>query len=436
MGRVLVAVVMVGVGGTAGFVHAPGKPVEHRVVSGGRHGAGLPYQRPSEKEHMVLPLCFGVLAGVAAAMRAGMATRQYTAAKSIIGGTSPALTEGSPRNLSLPRYANRGLEESMAVTIEREVNNLKQEIRSMEAELSLYRKEYRARIFKEHRTRRTPGLSVAQLQDALTSLTGEEVTHDQADRLVGTSGHMGLDEFVDDELMNRFSSLQKEDLETSRRHERRALKHMRLKEMVQKRREHLAGLPRHNFDVSWPVRLLALFPYALPLVSVLMAFGPAAAYAYAPEVYTALQTVPRVLTDVWPWIHPLLLMAVGQLAVPRRNPELLRFNLNQAYVLDLLLLAGQALSGAVLLLSSSFASSEAYLPEALQPPTMPFCELILPLTVLMVGYSSASTLMGVLPSRIPWVSARAAESLGKCRPTFVGPAKERHCQERQASRKH
>merc|ERR1719322_301358 len=99
------------------------------------------------------------------------------------------------------------------------------------------------------------------------------------------------------------------------------------------------------------------------------------------------------------------------MSIKRRLPVLLQFNLNQAYVFQLLNYCAFALSWSVVWLQTSLAGEEAvYVADAAQPTMLPGAELVLVANALCVAYSTGATLLGVIPEHIPAISREADRS--------------------------
>lgn len=169
---------------------------------------------------------------------------------------------------------------------------------------------------------------------------------------------------------------------------------------------------------SLSTRLLATLPYLLPVLDAWRFFGVGVVSECWPTYYMAWMAlaamVPQDFHELCITLQPLLLFAMPTVAVQRRLPQLLRFNLNQAFVLDLATCLAFHTSSCIRWLSLTAAGDDAiYVPEAAEPPLMPCGQAIFILLMACTAYSACTTLcVGSLPDRIPYVSAEARKSLG------------------------
>ncbi|CAE7254268.1 unnamed protein product [Symbiodinium sp. CCMP2592] len=164
-----------------------------------------------------------------------------------------------------------------------------------------------------------------------------------------------------------------------------------------------------------PVRILAMLPYFLPVLDALRFFGAGLASEHLPSYYLActsvLSAIPQDFRELLDVGQPLLLFAMPTIAVRRQLPELLRFNLNQAFLLDLATCIAFHLSSFARWMTLQ-SESAFYVPTAAEPPLMPFSNVVLLLLSACTIYSMCCTLSGTTPEGIPYLSAEARRSLG------------------------
>ncbi|CAE7365785.1 unnamed protein product [Symbiodinium microadriaticum] len=135
--------------------------------------------------------------------------------------------------------------------------------------------------------------------------------------------------------------------------------------------------PRSSLASATPltVRMLAMLPYFLPMLDALRFFGAGLASEHLPSYYLActsvLSAVPQDLRELLDVAQPLLLFAMPTMAVRRQLPELLRFNLNQAFLLDLATCMAFHLSSFTRWMTLQ-SETAFYVPAAAEPPLMPF----------------------------------------------------------------
>lgn len=314
---------------------------------------------------------------------------------------------------------------------------LRREAAQLEAVLAEQRLHSRRQLFGRFAANGSQHLDAGELQAALQEMFESPVSLAQARRVLQCcdsdgDGLLHLQDFHEAGLLRALSGVLAKDRAEAEAAERAARRAEQERAARVRRQNLVATLPPPNHDTSWPVRLCAVAPYVPPVLEGLRLFGAAFAVAHAPAAYAAGAEwhgqLPRELWDLVPLAQPLLLFAMPTLAVRRQLPRLLRFNLNQAFILSVLLLAAYAASVCLRWLGDAAAGEEAlYVPAAAQPAALPGNEAALVALAVSVMYSVACTLAGQEPAGIPVVSAEAVRSLGTS-----GPAAEPARQERAA----
>jgi len=118
-----------------------------------------------------------------------------------------------------------------------------------------------------------------------------------------------------------------------------------------------------------------------------------------------------LLADFWGYMAPVLLFVMPMISNRRRLPVLLRHNLNQAYIFQLLNFIAHGLAWLAVWLQSLLAGEDSiYVPEGAQPILLPGAELALLANAFCVMYAVATTLIGVTPEHIPFISREARRS--------------------------
>jgi hypothetical protein len=159
--------------------------------------------------------------------------------------------------------------------------------------------------------------------------------------------------------------------------------------------------------------LLAVLPYAVPALDSVRMYGCSVVPHHLAALAPLGWELPAGSLDAWELAAPVLFFMMPVISIRRRLPLLLRFNLNQAYVFQLLNFIAFALSWSVVWLQNCLAGEEAvYVPEAAQPTLLPGAELVLMANALCVAYSLGATLLGVVPEHIPVISGEAGRSTG------------------------
>jgi hypothetical protein len=262
------------------------------------------------------------------------------------------------------------------------------------------------------------------VQAALLEFLGMEVTVEQSQRAVRMHAPKGdgllrlhsaaevaaFQQVVSAVLeRDRIRAERAEAAEQRRRLRRRLMQEKEAADQAKRERRRRIDefLALQNRDTSWSVRLVALVPYMLPAVDSCWMFGEALGLHSLAGV--DLHSGP--LADLWGCIAPALLFVMPMISNRRRLPVLLRYNLNQAYVFQLLNYVAFALSWSAVGIQACLAGDEALrVPEAVQPTLLPGAELVLLANVLCVVYSAGATLLGVVPEHIPVISREVRRS--------------------------
>jgi len=165
--------------------------------------------------------------------------------------------------------------------------------------------------------------------------------------------------------------------------------------------------------------LCCTLPYLLPLLDAWRLFGIALAEATCPTLALEWTTfLQHIMLEDWQPLfelaQPLVLFAMPTIAVNRRLPQLLRFNLNQAFVIDFALCLTFHASSFSRWLSLQ-RGDLIYVPEQAELPVMPGSRAILLLLGICLFYCISCTIKGAFPDGIPYVSAEAKKSMGSQR---------------------
>eukprot|EP00931_Biecheleriopsis_adriatica_P029476 TRINITY_DN17494_c0_g2_i1.p1 TRINITY_DN17494_c0_g2~~TRINITY_DN17494_c0_g2_i1.p1 ORF type:complete len:366 (-),score=50.21 TRINITY_DN17494_c0_g2_i1:243-1340(-) len=195
-----------------------------------------------------------------------------------------------------------------------------------------------------------------------------------------------------------------------------------LKEQWAAKQHLLDTLPVPNTDFGMQALCLSVLPYLVPLLSA----TSVEAREYPTAIVTLLGYYSFELLNFWTSWHWTLLLLMSFVANKRKLPLILRFNLQQAFTLDLLLMLGDFLSSwiqgpaqhaHVSLLGQvvNFRTSD----PAIGLQVLIFCALG------CIAYSVLLTLLSRVPDGIPFISAEARKSLGKMRP--LTSSQQRQC---------
>eukprot|EP00416_Gambierdiscus_australes_P035920 CAMPEP_0171108638 /NCGR_PEP_ID=MMETSP0766_2-20121228/69330_1 /TAXON_ID=439317 /ORGANISM="Gambierdiscus australes, Strain CAWD 149" /LENGTH=453 /DNA_ID=CAMNT_0011570215 /DNA_START=42 /DNA_END=1403 /DNA_ORIENTATION=+ len=324
-----------------------------------------------------------------------------------------------PAEPSISEASKRQYEAVKASELEREAARLRAEAEGLEAELGEQRKQEKARWFFKFDEDNSGAVDVHELQKGMKEYSGTELNESQAERLLeahdeNKDGLLQQSEFDIQRLEATSEKLVAEDREReveAWRAERREQERLRVEqEAAQLREQYEAKLPPTNEDTSVLVRLASVFVYLLPLLDSLQFSVPLA--TAVPQVDEALTPLlgPLSLMRSVPYGQLIAFIIIQTLADVRELPLLLRYNMRQAAVLDILL--GTLRLTQVLAAIAAFGSAPQDLVEQWDSNTIVFL-----LLVGCIAYSSASSLLGQIPRDIPGISAYTERYLAPTRPS-------------------
>ncbi|CAE8595937.1 unnamed protein product [Polarella glacialis] len=186
----------------------------------------------------------------------------------------------------------------------------------------------------------------------------------------------------------------------------------------QAEQEKYASLPVRNDDVGLPTRLASVLAYLLPLMDVLR-YGLffAVLFPVLQVPFSYLDLISQVI-GLFPFGlgYLALLLGMQELVKNTELPNLLRFNLRQAVILDFALLLPGLLGQVV-----SFVAEQAQV-EVPMSAELGFAVngVVFVLIWACVGYSTVSSLLGVTPAGIPYISEKAGAEINDTRPSDDG----------------
>jgi len=322
---------------------------------------------------------------------------------SFIGSRPSTLPSEAPRDAS-PHV----LEEAKA--LQKQSSELYSQVSLLERELKqqqfVRQKQHRLEIFHEfciedERNGGVKGVGSASLAKFL----GNGVSSREGASLLelygyGKDGLLSFEDFEPERLRQALEYVRSGD---------GVIKHkMKLaEERLESERNLLASLPAPNADARIETRCLAVLPYLIPLVSAICVAAP-----WHPTAFTF---APWPLLSAWLSWHWVIALMMTRVANQRKLPLILRFNIQQAFTVNLLLMITASLS--------SWIYGEAQCPEVhmlsrvmYRTPEATPIEGVLLLTLGCLAYSVVVTLLGRLPDGIFFVSEQARHSLGRMRP--------------------
>lgn len=166
---------------------------------------------------------------------------------------------------------------------------------------------------------------------------------------------------------------------------------------LKKRIELLGSWPLADMDLSWPTRFLSALPYTIPSVDGFRFVFEQQLLKSNPH-YLEASSDPN-FTCIVGLLQFGFCMMMPRVASNRRLPLIVRFNLNQAFVLQLLFWLYHTCTEPLEGMNDAAWHHHA----------------VLGLLFMSILYSVASSLVGRIPSGIPFISMEARRALGNFR---------------------
>jgi len=292
-------------------------------------------------------------------------------------------------------------------------------------------------------------MNVSQFRMAVKEVIGQDITEVQSENLLRSYDHNGdgklaFHEFWPETFLRELNIVVQE--------ERNAADWKSYQEvLVSMQRDFIAteqakdarlkqrAAEAAELDCQPWVRMVALLPYILPLLDGFKLFGQGwVFYHVSPLAWQTCIAPYSSLPDEVAWcvllIPPVLMWSMPSIAVKRRLPQLLRFNLNQAFTINLMLWVAHSACSMAQYMTSSTLNEQVdvlatlneqgnMLSTIAEPSLLPGTDVTLFVLLSCILYSLGYTLLsGQKPDGIPFVSAQAERSLGKVRPG-VAPSK-------------
>lgn len=296
-----------------------------------------------------------------------------------------------------------------AAKLELEAARLRAEAEALERANAADRRASRARelLGEDGAT----SVSVTDLRTRLMQVAGFELSEERALWLVQTVRP------GQDELALRFQELSSEAFDSAlervlaqeqeARRQAQAQERERERQEAERRRQEQpassSSMPsdiEENDDRTMGTRVLGCLAYLLPLIDAFQFGLPLAMYIPALAPLFALLSIPNALINAIPFGSLILFILMTALASNREFPRLLRFNLQQAVLLDVAMFLPSIIAS---LGSMAMGGSGAVGPE--------LASVIFIILVLMVGYAVVLTLLGRDPDGIPFVSDTTKRSI-------------------------
>ncbi|CAE8627293.1 unnamed protein product [Polarella glacialis] len=304
----------------------------------------------------------------------------------------------------------------LVAQLQLEASKLRAEVSSLEAEREEQLQRDRLSLFRSFDLDSSGAIDDQELRKGLQEL-GLKLDAPEATKLLRAldkdgDGRLQLEEFhlqAASKLIEEWRAEERAAEDAQRALERQSKDILSEKQAEQ---ELLASLPLENDDVSLPTRLASVLAYLLPLMDALRYGVPLAmAFPFLQGPFSALVLISGVFGAVPLGLGYLaLLIGMQNLAENIELPTLLRFNLRQSVILDVALLVPGFLGSLV-----SFALDAAGTPVS-EELAATGNSVVFVLIAACVAYSTVSSLLGVAPTGLPYISQKAGEAISDTRP--------------------
>lgn len=255
-----------------------------------------------------------------------------------------------------------------------------------------------AAAFDDFDTNRDGSISVEELRDGLSKLLKETVTNQQAEELIkifdsSGDGAIQLNEFTGvDGLRNKFEQFVRDEKMAALTAEMVAretkLQAEEARAYLKIVEEYLNAKPPSAVD-----RIVSTIPYILPLIDALQ-YGRPLLEPFEANPLVKIWIILYTLYAKIPFSGLVAFYAITLLSKNMSLNRLVRFNLLQAIYIDI-----------SILFPTVFAGFVDFLPPSISSIILPISSIATFLTLAgMVGYSIGSSLLGVVPDRIPLLS--------------------------------
>mmetsp|Transcript_55279 Transcript_55279/g.120467 ORF Transcript_55279/g.120467 Transcript_55279/m.120467 type:complete len:423 (-) Transcript_55279:188-1456(-) len=328
------------------------------------------------------------------------------------GGTrrsEATVVRASSETADAPAATDTAVEEAKAAAqaakIALEAAQLRAEVEEMERESKAKQRERQAKEIIGDNT--IAGLGVAGLPAQLKEVFDLDIDEAQAQAIVEAckpgqpAAKLSLEDVKSDAFSQAFQKV-KAEVEEKRREAEIAQREQQIKEAAERRDnepEEVVWSGEENTDKSVGTKVLACLAYLLPLIDSLpFGIGLVNMVPALMPVF-ALLAIPAALLNAIPFGTLIVFIAFSALAGNRELPRLVRFNLQQAVLLDIFLFLPQLLSSLVgMVTGGSVATAGANL-------------AIFVLLLIAVAYCCVTIAMGDEPDGLPWVSQAAKRSI-------------------------
>eukprot|EP00440_Ansanella_granifera_P044214 gb/GFBE01047915.1/.p1 GENE.gb/GFBE01047915.1/~~gb/GFBE01047915.1/.p1 ORF type:complete len:409 (+),score=96.75 gb/GFBE01047915.1/:1-1227(+) len=330
------------------------------------------------------------------------------------------------RHRSSRRIAARAQEDDTVASLERAAQKLREEAAQLASEVDEGLRQQQLRWFQRFDVDNTGALSVRELRQGMLQWCEEDVSEVVAKRLleehdVNKDGKLQPSEF---NLRSLKASLRQIEADIATKEAKMEAEAREREEEQRQLEEYKATLPVANDDTGLIVRLSSILVYVLPILDSLRFGAPLLVLAPAALSFMMPWYMLLVVVNAIPFGQLLLFFGLSSLSDKCELPVLFRYNCRQAMELDVAVCLFKLFCDLMFFLA--YGSSPDELTQQLDGTnlalTMGFIAylalgvLVFFLMWACVAYSAASSLLGLTPNGIPYLSAVTEERLPKTRP--------------------
>jgi len=284
---------------------------------------------------------------------------------------------------------------------------LRAEAASLEAEKAQERANAAEKAFRQFDTDKDGEIDINELKSGLEKVLKTELSDKRASELMkefdsSGDGKLQLDEFVNiDQFRNRLGTLSQEERRLASEAQKTAKKEEEVAALAQARLDILNDREPTTTD-----RALSILPYLLPLLDGLQ-YGRflLGAADDGSNPFIAALAIVYTLYNAVPFSGLIAFFALDFLSNNPRINRLVRYNMQQAIFLDIALFFPGLATG---LIGLGLGAMKVELPQlAVQLGT----DAIFVGVLLALGYCTVSSILGVVPDKVPLISGRVTQRM-------------------------
>jgi len=316
-----------------------------------------------------------------------------------------------------------------ARSLKQAADSLRTEIQALEDELAEQKWQEQLQWFKTFDANGDGTVDLEELRKGMKKLIGTELDEHTAKLLLqeldaNKNGVIEMVEFNTAQVEATLERIQREQREKDEIERKAAAAEQeaqaQAKELANITMRYYDSLPPRNHDRSVVTRFLSMSVYLLPLFDLFRFVAPVVAEAGGSS--EAMATLRMLISmeqssELLPFAHLAVFLAFQFLAEDRRLPHLLRFNLRQAVVINVIL-------GAIALFELLLAAGiHGSLLAKYEVEHWDGNLLIIGCFMLTLAYCCTRTALGKLPDNVPAVSTYVKRTMRPTRPRWVDELK-------------